>query len=136
MACVDFHFQQVQVFVTVAAVFFRGADPLEQGFRAGLEPGGNDDTGEIVQHPGKKGVENVIAENFGVNGNFGIQVEHIENFNILDAVGERLKSLEILLVFRIRDGHEKRVDAFLDVLDLVDPFADDVVQFDRTIRVV
>ncbi len=61
---------------------------------------------------------------------------HVGDVDVLDAVQKALKTLDVLLVLGVHDRQEQRVDVFLDVLDLVDALADDVVQLDQALGVV
>jgi hypothetical protein len=73
----DLHFQQLQVLGRRSAVYFRVADPFQQGLGAGVEAGGDHDAGEIVQHPGQKAVVDVAAENIAVDGDLGVEVQDV-----------------------------------------------------------
>ncbi|MDZ7598270.1 MAG: hypothetical protein U5J82_08285 [Desulfobacterales bacterium] len=136
MAGVDLHLEQLQVLVAVHAVLARIADPLQQGLGTAVEAGGDDHPGEVVQHPRQEAVVDVAAEDVAVDLHLGVQVHHVGYLDVLDAVGKGLKLLDVLLVLGVHQGQEQRVDVLLDVVDLVDALADDVVQLDHALGVV
>ena len=56
--------------------------------------------------------------------------------DVLDPIGERLNVLNVFFIFRVYQCKEKRIDVLFDIFDFVNPFTDDVVQLDQSIRVV
>jgi hypothetical protein len=51
-------------------------------------------------------------------------------------VQEALEAFDVFLVLRVHDRYEQGVDVLLDVLDFVQPLADDVVQLDQPLGIV
>src|SRR6185369_632033 len=136
VAGVELHFQQLQVRIAVKLVFCRVAYPLQQRLGAPCHTCRNYDPGKVVQHPRQENFVNMLAEDVPVDIDLGIKIHDVGGVDEFDPVGERLEPLDRLLVFRVHQGDDEGLDVFLQVLDLVNPFADDVVQLQQPLRIV
>ena len=86
VAGVDLHLEQQKVFVAKTGVFARYRDPLGHGRTLGIEAGGDDHAREVVQGPGQEALVDLAAEDVAVDLYLGIQVEHIGDVDVGDAV--------------------------------------------------
>ena len=89
-----------------------------------------------MQHPRKKAFINIPAKGVAVNFHLGVQIHDIGHMDKFNAVRERLKIHDAFGIFRVHQGNEQGRDVFLDILDLVDSFTDDVVQFHEPFGVI
>ena len=89
-----------------------------------------------MEDPGQKAVVDMLAEGVAVDFDLGVQIQDVGNLDVFDPVQERLIPLDIVLVLGIHEGQEEGIDVLLQVVHLVDPFADDVVELDEPVGVV
>ena len=132
----NFHLQELQIPVAVEFILVGILDPLKHGVGLAPQAGGDDHPGEIVQDPGEKAVVDLVAEDLAIYFNFSFNIENIGDIDILDPVGEGRQIGQHLLVLRIHQGKKQGVDPFLNMLDLVHPVADDVVQIHQPFGIV
>ncbi len=85
---VNLHLQQLQILITVTAVASRMADPLHHRRGTLVQPGGDNNPGEVVQHPRQETAIDMSAESIAINLHLGPQIKDVGNFDIFDPVGQ------------------------------------------------